>query len=189
MSTKTIMKVAGAIAAIAVVAACSSFPEPASDADAILIIPLKVSVESGAPTFGYFNMNIQAVSGGPMLSFGMSPYGAYSMIKGLKEGSYKLVSVQFRYTDGQMGQAYPIDRTVLLEGRSITIVPLAFSYRLYQEGRRFVMAAGWADLTTDVADKLARALASDEKVKAWRFSGDTLLNPYLRQALQNAGLQ
>ena len=190
MISKTqLLKIAATLAALAVMAACSSFPPPASDKDSILIIPLKVSIETSAPGFGHFEMSIYPVGSGVPQTFGLALSGAFSMVKGLNEGAYTLSSIVFKYDAGQTGSPYAVNAPVSLEGGSITIFPMAFGYRLYKDGNRLVMAAGWTQLTQEIADKLAKQLATDKNVKAWRFSKSTLQNPYLRQALQNAGLE
>lgn len=185
-----IWKIAAVLIALAGIAACTSFPAPASDTDAILIVPMTVSVQGGIPTFGRFEMHIQPAGGGLQSSFALSPLGAYAMIKGLKAGTYTLVEIAFRYDNGALGgDPYKVDAKVVLEGRSITIVPVAFGYKIYQEGRNNMMSAGWIELTQEIADKLAKDLAKDENVRAWQFSKSTLTSPQLRQALQSAGLQ
>jgi hypothetical protein len=189
MKTRT-RKIFVILIALAGIAACTSFPAPASDTDAILIVPMTVSVGGGISAFGRFEMHIQPAGGGSQESFALSPLGAYAMIKGLKAGTYTLSEIVFRYDNGALsGNSYKVDAKVVLEGRSITIVPAAFGYKIYQEGSNNMMSAGWTELTQGIADKLAKDLAKDEKVKAWQFSKTTLASPYLRQALQSAGLQ
>jgi hypothetical protein len=179
-------KIAAALLALAGLGACASFPTPASDQDVLLVIPVKLTVASDSAGFGHYEMKIAPVAGGIHTNCAIVARGGCALITGLKPGTYRIVDVYFMYQNGKPGNRYPVGDTVVLESRTITILPRLFICKIYSENGHRGTTWSWGGLTMEASNEMAKTLTGEEGFKQWKLSVATLNNPYFRVAFQQA---
>jgi hypothetical protein len=160
---------------VLLISGCTTFPEPKTEEDTLLLIHVGYKKEIPEKLFGRYRIRIVSETKDVERLVRIEPTKKYLLIKGLPSGRYRIVERAFVYENGSIGSTDNTDIRFILESKRVTIVPTTFLYRLYREPNEsgYYMSGLWSAITQTDARDLLQRLQKDGLFDKWELSYGT----------------